>query len=127
MAYPKFVEYVNGIPTINVGNLRHPIAIQSQGPASPPTYDAGGTAVSWSQFTTALAAIDAVRGADVIRGGQTTTQLFLTLGLWWQPGILPNMRVVTETDAIYLIQSVENVLEMNAVLLLNCLGIGAND
>lgn len=123
-----FVRIVNGIPTIDVAALRHTITISSVGPTSPPTFDAGGAAVTGPVVvTTALAAIDAVRGTDVIKGGQITTQLFLTVALWWQGGILPNMQVATEGGSTYLIQSVENVLEMNAVLILNCIGIGSND
>lgn len=124
--WPAAVQIVDGFPVINVGALRHAITIQAQGPGSPPI-DASGTVLAWNAFATAIAAIEAVRGTDVIRGGQTTTQLFLTVTMWWQSGILPNMRVLGDNGSTYLIQSVENVLEMSSVLVLNCIGIGAND
>jgi head-tail adaptor len=127
MAWPSFVKIVNGFPSIDIGKMRHAITIQKEGPTSPPTTDVAGPAMAWNPFTTADAAIDAVRGTDVIKGGQTTTQLFLTVAIWFQAGILPNMRVLNENGSIYVIQSVENVMEMNTVMVLNCLAIGANE
>lgn len=121
------VTIANGFPVVNIGALRHKIVVQALGPASPPGFDAAGPKLVWSAFASAFAAIDIVRGIDVIRGGQTTTQLFLDIVLWYQPGILPNMRVVNENGSTYVIQSVENVLEMNIVLVLNCIGIGLNE
>ena len=125
-AYPKFVQFANGMPTLNISAARHPITIQQQTIANPPSYDQSGATGQWSDFTTALAAMDAVRGTDVVKGGQVTTQKYMTIGMWWQAGILPNMRVVTESGSTFLIQSVDDVMEMNAVLLLNCIALGAN-
>lgn len=127
-AYPKFVEFSNGMPTLNIGAARHPITIQQQVIADPPTYDPSGAVGQWQDFTSepALAAMDAVRGTDVVKGGQITTEKYMTVGMWWQPGILPNMRVVTESGSTFLIQSVDDVMEMNAVLLLNCIALGTN-
>jgi|SRR5581483_4010077 len=119
-------KIVNGRPTIEIGALRHEVSIQKNGPASPPVFDAGGPVLGWNTFATALAAIEAVRGTDVIKSGQTTTQLFLTVTMWWQPGILPDMRVASDNGSLYVIQSVENVLEMDVVLVLNCLGLSKN-
>lgn len=127
MPQPSFVKIVGGFPVIDIGSLRHAITIQSQGPASPPAYNESGQIVQWNAFTTAIAAIDTIRGTDVIRSGQVTTQLFLTVATWWQPGILPNMRVLNDNGGTYLIQSVENILEINSVLILNCIGLGANE
>jgi head-tail adaptor len=123
----KFVKITNGWPAIEIGALRHPVTIQSHGPSSPIAYDAAGPVSTWNDFLTAMAAIDPVRGTDVIRGGQITTQLFLTIALWYQPGILPSMRVVSESGSIYVIQSVEDVMEMHKVLLLNCIGFNVNE
>ena len=63
----------------------------------------------------------------VIRGGQVTTQLYLTVAIWYQPGILPSMRIVTDTGAVYVIQSVEDVLELHQIMLLNCIAFNANE
>lgn len=110
-------------PTLDAGKLRHPITIWQMSSVSG---DASGTTVDPSVLTTAVASIEPVRGTDVIRSGQTTTQLFVTVKMWFQPGILPDMQVQTEGGSRYLIQSIENVLEMSVVLVLNCIGLGAN-
>ena len=122
----KTVKIIGGRPTVNAGALRHPISSQSYGQTNPTEYDAAGAVSGWSDFLTARAAIEIVRGVEVIRGGQTTTQLYSTVTIWYQPDILPNMRVVVENGSTYVIESIENVLEMNIVLVLNCVGIGVN-
>lgn len=116
-----------GSVSLDFGKLRHAVTIQSFGPTSPATFDASGPVRAWGTYTTAMAAIKTVRGTDVIRSGQVTTQLFLTVTMWWQSGILPNMRVLNDNGSKYVIQSIENILELNTILVLNCLGIGAND
>lgn len=116
-----------GCVSLDFGKLRHAITIQTFGPPSPQTYDSSGPVRGWNTFTTALAAIETVRGTDVIRSGQITTQLFLTVTMWWQAGILPNMRVVSDNGSEYVIESVENILELNVVAVLNCIAIGLND
>jgi len=122
----SFITVKNGWPSINIGALRHQITIQQLLPSSPPVYNEQGETLSWQPFTTAQAAIEPISGKDVIRGGQTTTQLFLTIAIWYQPGIAANMRVISDNGSVYIIQSIENVLEMNQVLTLNCLGINQN-
>lgn len=89
--------------------------------------DAAGPKLTYSTVTEERAAIEILRGTEVIKGGQDTTQLFLTVGLYFVEGLLPNMRVMRHNGTTYLIQSIENVLEMDMVLLLNCIGIGANE
>lgn len=126
MATPLYTV-CNGQPVPNVGLFIHLITIQSQGLASPPTYDAAGPVVGWIDLTTVMAGIETVRGTDVIKGGQTTTQLYLTLTMWYAPGVLPNMRVISDNGNRYIIQSIENILERNVVMVLNCLGLGPND
>lgn len=114
-----------GMPSINIGALRHSITIQSQAPKSPPNFDIAGQITEWADFATANAAIQAIRGDDVIKGGLATTQLYITVALWYIPGVQPNMRV-QHRDSIYLIQSVDNILEMDMVLVLNCVALGLN-
>jgi hypothetical protein len=88
-------------PTLDSGEMRHQITILGQVPATD------------------------ISGSTVIRSGQETTQLFLIISIWWQAGILANMQVQA-LNGLYLIQSVENVLELDVVLKLNCLAIGKN-
>lgn len=126
MPLPQFVTITNGWPSIEMGRMRHPITIQSNGPTSPPSFDAAGSATAWNTFTTAMAAMDPIRGTDVVRGGQTTSQVFIPVAIWFQAGIVGGMRVVTEYGNTYTVQSVDNVLEMNVVLILNCIAIGTN-
>lgn len=122
----KFIGINNGWPSIDIGAMRHAITIKSNGPASPPVYDASGISPQIATFTTAMAAIDAIRGDDVIKGGQTTSQLFLMVAMWFQAGIIGGMQVFTDNGSVYVIQSVDNILEMNAVLQLNCVALGTN-
>jgi len=46
--------------------------------------------------------------------------------MWYLPGIQPNMTVLSDNGSIYVIQSIENIRELNVVLILNCIGLGAN-
>ena len=108
-------------PTLDSGEMRHQITILAQAPSS----DVSGSTVAMVPLVTCYAKIEPVRGIDVIRSGQETTQLFLIISIWWQSGILANMQVQA-LNGLYLIQSVENVLELDVVLKLNCLAIGRN-
>ena len=108
-------------PTLDSGEMRHQITILGQVPAT----DVSGGTVAMVPLVTCYAKIEPVRGIDVIKSGQETTQLFLIISIWWQAGILANMQVQA-LNGLYLIQSVENVLELDVVLKLNCLAIGKN-
>ena len=127
MPNPSFVAIRNGWPSIDIGSMRHPVTIQALGAGSPVTFDAAGAVTTWQTFAQVMAAIDPVRGTDVIRGGQITTQLYLTVAIWFCPGILASMRIVTDTGSVYVIQSVEDVLELHQVMLLNCIAFNANE
>ena len=113
-----------GIPSINIGALRHSITIQAQAPKSPPEFGVAGEVTAWTDFATATAAIQAIRGLDAIRGGMAITQLYMTIALWWIPGVEPNMRVKFN-DSMFVIQSVDNILMMDTVLVLNCVALGS--
>jgi head-tail adaptor len=108
-------------PTIDPGELRNQISILQPTPSS----DVSGNTVVMAPFLTAYAKIDAVRGTDVLKSGQVTTQEFLVITMWYQPGVLADMQVQA-LNGLYVIQSVENLLEMDIVLKLNCLALGLN-
>jgi SPP1 family predicted phage head-tail adaptor len=110
-------------PTLDSGEMRHQITILQQTKSSDAS---GNTVVMAPLYTGVWAKIEPVRGTDVIRSGQVTTQLFLTVSIWWQAGIMADMQVQT-LNGLYVIQSVENLLEMDAVLKLNCVALGRND
>ena len=109
-------------PTLDSGEMRHQITILGQVPST----DVSGSTVTMAPILTCYAKIEPVRGIDVIRSGQETTQLFLIISIWWQAGILANMQV-RALNGLYLIQSVENVLELDVVLKFTCLAIGKNN
>jgi head-tail adaptor len=108
-------------PTLDSGEMRHQITILGQ----VPSVDVSGGTVAMEPLVTCYAKIEPVRGLDVIKSGQETTQLFLIISIWWQAGILANMQVQA-LNGLYLIQSVENLLELDVVLKLNCVAIGKN-
>ena len=125
MARPV-VELVDGWPVEDVGRLRHAITIQRQAVASPPAVDAAGPVMAWTDFLTGvMAAMEVMPGREVIRSGQVTSQLYVTVTMWYQPGVSSNMRVVGDNGSVYSILAVENVAEMEVVLQLRCLGLGA--
>jgi head-tail adaptor len=105
-------------PSLDPGDLRNQISILQQTQSS--------DASVMAPFATAYAKIDPVRGTDVLKAGQVTTQEFLVISMWYQPGILADMQVQA-LNGLYVIQGVEDLLEMDIVLKLNCLAIGRND
>jgi SPP1 family predicted phage head-tail adaptor len=108
-------------PQVDPGEMVHQVVI-----LQPQTVqDISGTSVTWVPFVRTWAKIKSVRGTDVIRGGQDTTKLFLFVTIRWQTGIVPNMRVQS-LNGTYLIQAIENPGERNVLLVMTCLGLGAN-
>ena len=122
------VKIVGGYPTLDVGRLRHKISILAPGPPSSPLiYDEAGLVQSWDPIVSAWAAIEQTRGADKPQTGQITTQSYLSIAMWYQPGILPNMRVQSDNGSTYIIQNIDDVLEMDVVMVLNCVALGLNE
>ena len=111
-------------PSINPGELRHLVTINQQ----QATTDASGNEVTMVALYTAVPAkCVVVKGTDVLKAGQVTTNTYLTVTIWFQPGILASMQLQRKHDTVtYLIQSIDNVNEMDIVLVLNCLAIGKN-
>ena len=123
---PPFISNEGNYPALDIGRMRHQITIWGRGSqSSPPTYDSSGSLSSRVQIASAWAAIEPARGRDVIKSGQTVTELPLTIGMWYQPGISSSMEVQSGAN-IYVIQAIENVLEMDVVLVLVCLALGSN-
>jgi head-tail adaptor len=119
-------EVIGGFPIIDIGKLRHFIQIQKLGNSNPPTFNEGGPKQGFTTFASAMAAIDMVSGTDVIKGGQTVSELYLTVTMYYLPGITPDMQVISDNGSTYVIRAVENVLEMNVYIVLNCVGLKAN-
>lgn len=109
-------------PQIDPGKMIHQVSILQQQTVS----DASGTSIQWVPFVSPVwAEIVPIHGIDVVKSGQDTTKLFLTVRIRWQTGIMPNMRVQS-LNGTYVIQAIENPGERNIILVLTCLGLGAN-
>jgi SPP1 family predicted phage head-tail adaptor len=108
-------------PSIDPGKMVHQITLLQQQTVT----DISGTTIRWVPFVRTWAQIDPVKGSDVLRSGQATTQLFLTVKIRWQTGVLPNMRVQS-LNGTYVIQAIENPGERNVILILNCLALALN-
>lgn len=133
MSLPNFVKIVDGMPTINIGAMRHQVTVLAQLPSNPPVTDASGIIQPWQPIAPPMwaaigseAAGSIRQGGDVIKGDQTTAQSYFFVAMWWVDSISSSMRLTTENGLTLVIQSIENLLEMNAVLVLTCLGIGDN-
>lgn len=109
-------------PKIDPGEMVHQVTILQQTQGT----DLSGAVTVWTPFLTTWAAIEPVRGTDVLKAGQDTTQLYLQIKIRWQTGIQPNMRVQKADGTQFIIQAIENVCERNVVLVLFCLGLGLN-
>jgi head-tail adaptor len=102
-------------PVFDPGRMRHQIEIQKPTPG----YDGSGATIVWKAFITAYAAIEPIRGTDVVRGGQVTTQNYTTVTMMYQSGINASYRVHC-LKGTFVIQSVEVPLECDTLLILNC-------
>jgi hypothetical protein len=135
MALPSFVKIVNGMPVLDIGACRHQLNFYQQVVASPATYDAAGVTSGWTPFAAGQGVMAALggqvagnrKGVDVIKGDQTASETYVTAAMWFVPGITPSMRFKDENGTTYIVQSMEDVLVMQVVLVLTCLVIGAND
>ena len=125
MSSYDFLEIKNGRPALSLGAMRHQITLLEQSVVA----GASGSKETWlpgSPPKVARAAIANMPGSDQIRAGQTATQQRLMVGIWFQPGFVGAARIQHSNGSKYIIESVENILEMDVVLVLNCLGLGAN-
>jgi SPP1 family predicted phage head-tail adaptor len=102
-------------PVFDPGRMTHQVNIQKPTPG----FDESGATIVWQTFLTCWAAIEPIRGTDVVRAGQITTQLYTTVTMLYQPGINASFRVSC-AKGNFTIQSVENPLERDVLLVLNC-------
>jgi len=124
----NFLIDTPGSPAIDPGKMRHVITIVANEVGSPPTFDAAGVALQSRTVLSTWAAIESfapIQG-DTTQGGQTTSELYVVIGIWYQPGISGGMQVVNDNGRAYVIQTIENVQDLSVVLLLNCLALGLN-
>ena len=107
-----------GSPKVDPGDLIHQVAILHPVASS----DLSGSTETMEPLLTTFAKIDVVRGIEVIRSGQTTTQLFVTITIWFDARVLASMQV-QGVDGRYVIQSIEDPQMGNVLMVLNCVGI----
>ena len=111
---------------IDPGRFRHLITLLEPTQGT----DASGVSITYAPASppvTEYAQIEYVRGADVIKSGQDVSQTYLTVHLRYNSAFAANKRIQAPNGNQYIILSVENILERNAYLVLNCVGIGANN
>ena len=107
------------------GELRHIISILQAPIISGPA----GNQEDWDNPIVVCyqyASIKPASASDVIRAGQTVTQVETPIEIRYYPGILPNMRVQHNSD-VYVIRGILNEEERNRKLTLMCIGLGQNE
>lgn len=105
---------------VDPGRMRRRIELQVQ---STDQDQFGQPLQVWTTALTAYAAIEPVRGIDIIRSGQETKQTRWTVTMYWQAGVSLAMRVLTDDGENYIIESIEDPLKLNFYLILNCLAL----
>jgi SPP1 family predicted phage head-tail adaptor len=113
-------------PGIDPGQFRHQITLLEEVTAT----DSSGTSVSWQADPVPVVAwmkIEALRSTEVIKAGLDVSQVYLKLTGWYRSQFTANKRIQSPGGNQYVIQAVENVLEMNTYMVLLCLGIGNNN
>jgi hypothetical protein len=103
---------------LDAGEMIHQITIFGQVDSE----DESGPMVVHQPVVTLYASIEVNRATDFVRDGEVTTHTWLRIGIWFQPQILPNMRVYA-LNGWYVIQGIENVLNMDVVEYLECIAI----
>ena len=111
---------------INPGQLRWVVTLLE------PTSDIGaaGVETTFAPATppvTARARIETIRGEEAVKAGLDGSLTYLKVEIRYNPCFTPQKRIQQDNGNQYIIQSVENVLEMNAYMTLLCLGVGANN
>ena len=105
-------------PSLNPGELRHRVTVLAETAVT----NAAGTDTMLIPVITAWAKIEPVKGTDVIRAGQSITQVPVMVSMYYDARVQPNMQLQTPNRS-YAIQAIRNVLELNAVMELTCLAI----
>lgn len=107
-------------------NLRHAVEIQALQATG--NTDVAGPEMAWATILSTHAEIKPLRAEDVIRSGQTISEVEIPIRIRYQPGIAANMRVVrVSTGDTYLIRGILNMQERGRWLILMCIALGANE
>ena len=109
----------------SAGDLRHPITIIQAAITS----DQSGQVEDWenpSIYVRAWAEIAPASANDIIRSGQTVSQVMIPITMRYYPGITSNMRV-QYNDNTYIIKGILIEEERILILTLMCLALGNNE
>lgn len=106
-------------PYIDPGTLIHQIQLQTK---TIERDSFGQKKDVWNTTLSLYASIEPVRGIDLIRSGQQTNQLYLKVSFPYVAGVLPSMRGQA-ANGVYQIESIENPLDLGALLILTCLAV----
>jgi head-tail adaptor len=108
-------------PVNDPGDYRHQITINKQ-----VTVDGvAGAETQWTKFAACYAAIDPAAARDVIRSGQTVSEVQVPIRMNWMAGVKAEMQVVANGNT-YIVKGIINEREMNVSLTLMCVALGAN-
>jgi SPP1 family predicted phage head-tail adaptor len=109
---------------IDPGEFRHRITLLQATAGS----DASGSTVTYiPDNVQAWAKIKYLRGIEAIKAGLDVTQTYLEVTMWYRPEFTADQHIQGPNGNEYIVQSVENVNEINQYTRLTCLGLGTNN
>jgi head-tail adaptor len=121
------MSLTSAIPGIDPGQFRHLVTLLEESTSGS---DASGAPVSWAVGDPPLTAymkIESLKADEIIKAGLDVSQVDLKLTGWYRPQFTAQSRIQAPSGNVYIVQAVQNVLEMNIFMVLLCLGVGANN
>lgn len=117
----------SGYPSVDPGDLRHPITWLFQTTGT----DSSGVSITWQPSTPPViswAKIDPMNARDLIRGGQTVSEVVTIVTVRFDPTIVATSRFQTEWGSQFVVEGVNDLQNRHVLMELTCLGIslGAN-
>lgn len=109
-------------PANDPGEYRHQVTIMKQAPGT----DKSGAVMSWVKFAACYAAIDPASARDMIRSGQTTSEVETPIRMNYLKGVTSDMQVWAANGSKYVVRGIINPQEMNVSLTLMCVALGLN-
>lgn len=108
---------------INPGQFRHRVTLLEQTTGT----DESGVVTTYAPANPPLAVwakIEGLRSEDAIKSGQDISKVHLTITIRYNAAFTPKKQLQRWNGNRYVINGIENVLEMNAYLILTCEGVG---
>jgi head-tail adaptor len=123
-------------PSIDPGELRTPVLIQSLLPTSPPTYNSAGEVMTWQTILGGgpptgyvYAKIAPLHARDVIGGGQNVSEVEIPITMRFHPLIQANCRIVKYIgrQSVYIIKGAANTDERDVLVEWSCVALSQNE